>query len=72
MVESPVQLSLFVVLPSVLRFRYILLLTLLTSAGEQNHQALSVFAQINPQSWPEIDSTLINSFANTLPLEKLP
>jgi hypothetical protein len=66
MVDSLVQLSPFVVLPSGHRVLNVPLLPFLGSTGQQDDQALSVLPEINPEARPEIDSALVNPAANAL------
>src|ERR1035438_5584136 len=71
MVDSLAHPSLLVVLPSVLRGPYVLLLSFLGSTGKQDDQVSPVFPEIDSQARPEINSILVDSAANALHIREV-
>src|ERR1035441_7205578 len=64
-------LSPFVVLPVGPSGVDIVLLALLAATTQHNHQTLSVFAEIDPVSRPEVDSVLEHTGTNTLNVREI-
>jgi hypothetical protein len=48
------------------------LLTLLSAGDEQNDDAITIFAEIDSKTWPEVDSVLKNPAADSLHIGTIP
>src|SRR6476646_8585166 len=65
------RLALLVVGPSFVRVSNVLVLTLLRSASEQDHDGVAIFAEIDPISWPKIDSVLEHAGTDALDVREV-